>query len=117
MSAAGHITAGESAVAAAQRELRQELGVHAAESDMSRLFTLQTSSIQRSGTFIDNEFNNVYLLRKSLLVGELHLQTSEVSGAMFLHFRELETLATPGDPAFAPHPDEYAGLFEHLSRQ
>jgi isopentenyl-diphosphate Delta-isomerase len=116
VSAAGHISSGEPAVLAAQREVRQELGVHVEESDLCFLFTLQTSSVQCKGTFIDNEFNNVYLVRRDLLTSELKLQASEVSDVMFLHHGELERLAAPGDLAFAPHPDEYARLFEHLAR-
>jgi isopentenyldiphosphate isomerase len=117
VSAAGHIAAGESAVLAAQREVLQELGLQTAEGDLCHLFVLQASSVQREGTLIDNEYSNVYLMRRDLLIGELHLQASEVSEVMFLHFGELERLAAPGNSAFAPHPDEYARLFEHLTHQ
>jgi len=116
VSAAGHISAGEPELTAAQRELFQELGVKVAENELECLFTTQTSSVQQNGSFLDNEFNSVYLVRKDILHSELILETSEVSLAQFFPFQKLSQLAENGDPDFAPHPEEYSRLFDHLLR-
>ena len=117
VSAAGHVSSGETALRAAQRETAQELGLNVAESDLTYLFTVRTSSIQKKGAFVDNEFNRVYLTSNDLSVRELKLQESEVEAVRFIPCKVLERLAGKGDPSFAPHPDEYAGLLAHLRRQ
>ena len=117
VSAAGHISSGETAVTAARREVRQELGLHAAESELCYLFTVQSSSVQHNGLFVDNEFNRVYLIRKDIRVSELKLQKSEVDAARFFHLRDLEMIVVKPDPSFAPHPDEYGRLLEHFRRK
>lgn len=116
VSAAGHISAGEPELTAAQRELFQELGVTVAESELECLFTTQTSSVQQNGSFLDNEFNSVYLARKDIPLSKLILEPAEVSLAKFFPFQKLSQLARNGDPVFAPHPEEYARLFERLIR-
>lgn len=117
VSAAGHVSAGESTMHAAQRETLQELGVRAGESELHRLCTVRTASLQHSGAFIDNEFSEVFVMRKDLCIRALALQRTEVAGAMFLPKAGLKRLALLGDPAFAPHPEEYRLLSEHLSKR
>jgi isopentenyldiphosphate isomerase len=116
VSAAGHISAGERELTAAQRELFQELGVQVAESELECLFTTQTSSVQQNGSFLDKEFNSVYLVQKDVPLSELIFEPSEVSRAQFFPIQKLSQLAENGAPDFAPHPEEYSRLFEHLIR-
>jgi isopentenyldiphosphate isomerase len=116
VSAAGHVSTGEPLVAAARREVFQELGIHVAEAELGFLFTTQTSSIQREGTFVDNEFNHVYAVNRDVSISELALQESEVADAQYVPCGELRRLAESGDPAFAPHPEEYARLRGYLFR-
>jgi isopentenyl-diphosphate Delta-isomerase len=116
VSAAGHVSAGEPLVAAARREVFQELGVRVADAELGFLFTTKTSSVQREGTFVDNEFNHVYAVRRDVSIGELTLQESEVADAQYVPCGELRRLAESGDPAFAPHPEEYARLHRYLCR-
>jgi 8-oxo-dGTP pyrophosphatase MutT (NUDIX family) len=116
VSAAGHVSAGESIIAAAQRETFQELGVKAAAEELHRLCTVQTTSVQHNGSFIDNEFSEVFIMRKDLDIRDLALEQSEVAGALFLPRAALDRLARQGDRAFAPHPEEYTMLFDHLSK-
>jgi isopentenyldiphosphate isomerase len=116
VSAAGHVSAGEPLVAAARREVLQELGIRVAHAELEFLFTTQTSSVQREGTFVDNEFNYVYAVKRDVSIGELTLQESEVADAQYVPCGELRRLAEAGDPAFAPHPEEYARLRGYLCR-
>ncbi len=116
VSAAGHVSAGESTILAAQRETFQELGVKGAEEELHRLCTVRTTSTQHNGLFIDNEFSEVFIMCKDLDIRDLALEKSEVAGALFLPLAALKRLARQGDPAFAPHPEEYRLLFDHLSK-
>lgn len=64
VSSAGHVSAGGSALDAAVRELDEELGVAVGPSRLRFLYThFETlESEQRGRRFINNEFNEVYLL-------------------------------------------------------
>lgn len=81
VSAAGHISAGEEPMVAARREVFQELGVAVADGDLEYIFTTRTSSVQHNGSFVDNEFNTVYLVRKDILVAHLAPSSAEVAAA------------------------------------
>lgn len=64
ISSAGHISSGEESLPTAQREFEEELGVAIPAARLEYLFThLENAhSIQKGKLFINNEFNDVYLL-------------------------------------------------------
>lgn len=64
ISSAGHVSAGEESLPTAVRELWEELGLLLPPSRFTFLFThLETlASVQRGKPFINNEFNDVYLV-------------------------------------------------------
>jgi isopentenyldiphosphate isomerase len=115
VSSAGHISAGETSPEGAGKEVLEELGVKIAKRDFSYLFTIKNSCNLHNGSFIDNEFSDVYLVKKDFLISDLSLQPSEVSDARYIHYAILKKIADTGDPLFAPHPEEYMRLFEYLA--
>lgn len=64
ISSAGHLSAGDESRSAAVRELEEELGLRFPASRFEFLFTHleKLESIQRGKPFINNEFNDVYLV-------------------------------------------------------
>ncbi|CAA6671017.1 unnamed protein product [Spirodela intermedia] len=62
ISSAGHISAGSSSLLTARRELEEELGVRLPEDAFEFLFVFLQESVINGGTFINNEFNDVYLV-------------------------------------------------------
>jgi isopentenyldiphosphate isomerase len=111
ISCAGHIAAGQTSIAAAIREAREELSVLIQEKDFEFLFTVKSRSIQHAGLFIDNEINNVYLVKKDFSLSEIHVQKEEISGIKWILIDNLkeELKLKPRD--FAPHKEEYEKLF------
>jgi isopentenyl-diphosphate delta-isomerase type 1 len=116
VSAAGHISAGETSLQAAIKELAEEIGVYATEQDLTFLNTLVNQSVQHDGAFVDNEFSDVYVLKKEIEVDTLVLQSSEVSEARYFPQDNLRRIAETRDTAFAPHWREYSDLHEYLSK-
>jgi isopentenyl-diphosphate delta-isomerase type 1 len=117
VSAAGHIESGETSVAAAIKEVREELGIDVLARDLRLLFTVKGASVQNRGTFIDNEISDVYVIRLDIDIREIHPQESEVSGVRFVPLAELARLAHHRDKAFVPHGREYRRLHEYLQTQ
>ncbi len=109
VSAAGHVSAGETAIEAAIRETREELGLAISPDELQSLGTLRESCVLNGGTYIDNEFHEIFLVRREIDVSLLLLDAEEVAEVRWVH--DLRP-----DHTFVPHAQEYA-LLSRLPRQ
>src|SRR6266550_495119 len=73
VSAAGHLSAGESASEAAVRETFEELGLQLDARDLEFVTTLRQSSTLNSNTYFDNEFHDIFIVRRNVDVASLNL--------------------------------------------
>ena len=80
-SSAGHIPAGEEPLAAAIRELYEELGIIADPDQLEEAgtFRIRYEKVFHGSLFRDNEVTRVYVYKKTVHIGSLKLQESEVS--------------------------------------
>ena len=108
VSAAGHLSAGESAIEAAVRETFEELGLRLDEGDLEFVRTLRQSSILNNNTYFDNEFHDIFLMRRDVDVASLKLDPEEVAEVKWVS--ELRP-----DGTFVPHGEEY-DLVSRFSR-
>ena len=108
VSAAGHVSAGETARECAVRETFEELGLRISAEELQFLGTLRESCVLNGGTYIDNEFHDVFLVRRDVDLASLVLQDGEVDEAMLV--RELPAAG------LVPHPEEYALLRQSRGR-
>ena len=116
ISSAGHLTAGDDSLTGAVREIKEELGVDISPEQLTLIGTRQSSS--RPGpTFINNEFNDVYLLRLSLDVSKVVLQEEEVSEIRYVPIDELRQMIKNRDKTLLMHDDEFQMLFKALGFQ
>lgn len=114
ITSAGHVSAGETPRMAAMREVGEELGLKPEKESFHHLFTVQQQAVLNDGAYINNEINDVYLLKMDISESELYLQKEEVSAVRFIPFHELETIIREGSKEFVPHPEEYKKLFQEL---
>ena len=113
ISSAGHLTAGDDSLSGAVREIKEELGVDILPEQLTLIGTRKSSS--RPGpTFINNEFNDVYLLRLSLDVNKAVLQEEEVSEIRYVPIDELKQMIKNRDKSLLMHDDEFQMLFNAL---
>lgn len=115
-SLAGHVRQGEEPAQAVVRELQEELGLEVKPEDLDYLFLLTTKEILNGGQFINNEFNEVYLVHADFAINWLTLQPEEVSAARWVNYHELEKTLESQAQDFVPHPEEYRRLFEFLRK-
>jgi len=116
VSAAGHISAGQSVLEAAQRELEEELGLTLAQEDFQHLFTLRYRSTDPVTGVLDHEFQEVFLVRGQWELHDFRAQPEEVTGLCW------EPLDSLRDWRNAPmllvdHDDEYQKLHTLLSNK
>ena len=78
----GHIDAGEDAISAAIRELREELGIRARPSEFVLLFRRKVSedNIFHGKRFLNNELKWVFLYKGALADTSIHFEEEEISG-------------------------------------
>ena len=112
----GRIGALEDSLTAVKREIKEELGVDILPEQLTLIGTRKSSS--RPGpTFINNEFNDVYLLRLSLDVNKVVLQEEEVSEIRYVPIDELRQMIKNRDNSLLMHDDEFQMLFTALGYQ
>jgi isopentenyl-diphosphate Delta-isomerase len=115
VSCAGHLSAGDKSVQGAIRELKEELGISVNKNELNYLFTIPQTTIVDQLNIIDNEFSDVYLLRKDLIPKNLSIQIQELTKIKFIKLDELKhRVLISHDPDFAPHEDEYLKIFQIL---
>lgn len=116
ISCAGHISSGDDPLSTAVRETAEELGLNIQPEALEWLFLVRNSDDIGNG-FTDNEWQEVYLLEHDVDPSTLSFQREEVAALKQMHYTELESLVNRADPAYVPHPDEYALLFAELHRR
>jgi len=113
ISSAGHLTAGDDSLSGAIREIKEELGVDILPSQITLIGTRKSAS-RPSAMLINNEFNDVYLLRLSLDINKITLQEDEVSEVKYIPVDEFRNMIKTRDKSLLMHDDEFAMLFEAL---
>jgi isopentenyl-diphosphate delta-isomerase len=107
VSAAGHVSAGESAETAMQREAFEELGLTIDPSELIPIGTVAEECVLNGGTYVDRELHEIFVLRRDVELSELVLQPSEVAAVILISVDELQSRVRNGDPSLVPHGEEY----------
>ncbi len=116
ISVAGHIVSGDNSFYTVLKETEEEIGLKLGKNDFQFLFTVKNSITINNGTYINNEFNDVYLIKKDLNISDLFFQKEEVSKMEWIRFKELERRIKSGDKTIVPQPEEYEKLFSYLKK-
>lgn len=112
ISAAGHVSSGESYLQAAIRETREELGLDFVASDFVLIAEL-TQQSARTG-YINREVNPVYLIKTDLVIDKIKKQAEEVADVRLLTLADFEQMIKNADPDFVPHEAEYRLVLDYL---
>lgn len=78
ISVTGHVDAGESSRDAVYRELEEELGISAVPGEIVFLFSYR-QDVQLNPTYIDKQFNDVYVCQRSFNIEDLKFDCQVVS--------------------------------------
>uniref|UniRef100_A0A7N0VMC7 Nudix hydrolase domain-containing protein n=1 Tax=Kalanchoe fedtschenkoi TaxID=63787 RepID=A0A7N0VMC7_KALFE len=120
ISSAGHISAGDSSLVSARRELHEELGVILPTDAFELLFVFLQKSVINDGKFINNEFNDVYLVTTldPIPLEAFTLQESEVSAVKYMSYLEYKSVLADENPEYVPYSDdEYGQLFDIIGQR
>ena len=113
-SCAGHISAGDSSVNAAVRELREELGVHKSSRDLEYLFEAKHESVLNGGSYLDNEYYDVYKISlDDDEANSLVPQPGEVDSFTWMTREEFFAKHKLHPEKFVEHPQDFQWLMEN----
>ncbi|CAI0420988.1 unnamed protein product [Linum tenue] len=121
ISSAGHISAGDSSLVSARRELQEELGISLPRDAFELMFVFLQECVINDGTFINNEFNDVYLVTTidPIPLEAFTLQESEVSAVKYMSYEEYRSLLAKEDPDYVPYDvnGPYDQLFQIIRQR
>jgi len=112
-SCAGHISAGDSSLDSAVREIREELGLKKNPEDLKYLFEAKHESILNGGTYLDNEFYDTYV--SSISDEEkkrLRPQPHEVDDFYWFSKEEFRRSLLSSPEKFVSHPKDFDYLLK-----
>ncbi|KAI3750791.1 hypothetical protein L2E82_21617 [Cichorium intybus] len=121
ISSAGHVSAGDTSLITARRELLEELGVNLPNDAFELLFVFLQECVTNGGKFIDNEFDDVYLVTTTapIPLEAFTLQESEVSAVKYISIEEYKSLLVKKDPEYVPYnlEGQYGQLFDIITKR
>jgi isopentenyldiphosphate isomerase len=94
------------------KKVGEELSIDIVESEIQFLFTYKKQTVLNNGTFINNEFNDVYLLRKNLDISTVKLQKEEVSEIKWFSIGEIKDILKEKREGYLIHEKEYEALID-----
>ena len=102
VSVAGHISAGESAETAIVREAAEEIGIAIGAEELEHIGTIVESHVLNGGEYLENEFHEIFVMRRTIDLATLELQRGEVDDVAVIPLADLRTRRD-----LVPHPEEY----------
>ena len=114
ISAAGHLSAGDSPIVGALREVEEELGIKLQEKDLIKIGEVVQEGTQYNGTYINREYNDIYIVSKDIPVADFTIQESEVSAVRYIPIEKLKEWVKEESKDLVKHPEEFKILFEYL---
>lgn len=114
ISCAGHLSAGDTPLDAAVRELYEELGISIdSPSRFQFLFRRFHSYLSPDKSIKDNEFSDVYIL--NVTSNEtVRFSPEEIAEVTYVTPATLEKMVSTADPGLVPHEEEYGKILEFL---
>ncbi|GER28188.1 nudix hydrolase homolog 3 [Striga asiatica] len=104
-----------------RRELQEELGITLRKDAFELLFVFLQECTINDGKYINNEYNDVYLVTTidPIPLEAFTLQESEVSAVKYVSLEEYKSLLAKEDPQYVPYDvdGQYGQLFEILSKR
>ena len=110
ISSAGHLSAGDDSLSGAIRELKEELNIDVKPEDLQFIKTLKRSS-KYTETFINNEFDDLYILRTNKRIEDMKYQEEEISEIFYVPYKEFKKMVENKQPDLLRHDIEFEILF------
>lgn len=115
ISSAGHLQAGDSSQEAAIRELKEELDLDVTKDELIFIETIK-NSLRYTETFINNEFDDVYIVRTDKKISDLRFQKEEISEIMYVPYKKFKEMVNNRQPDLLIRDKDFEILFSYLNK-
>ncbi|MGB3606164.1 MAG: NUDIX domain-containing protein [Psychroserpens sp.] len=119
VSVAGHIDAGETIMAAAVREAKEEIGITISEEQLIKIGVFECFRTYPNG-IIDNEFHNTFIAEINMKLSDLKPQKEEVEALKFVSndlFMELLDHSKTNSHFIESNRRYYEFVLEHIKNK
>lgn len=116
VSCAGHLSAGDNSLEGALRELKEELDLEINPEDLLFIKTLKRSS-KYTETFLNNEFDDLYIVRTDKKIGDMKFQEEEISEIMYVPYKQFKKMVEDHQPDLLRYDDEFEILFNMFDKE
>lgn len=116
ISCAGHLSSGDDSLLGAIRELKEELNLDVVKEDLKFIKTLKCSS-KCTSTFINNEFDDLYILRTDKGIETMKFQKEEISEIFFVPYKKFKEMVNNRQPDLLIHSEEFEILFNMFDKE
>ncbi len=111
-SATGHVSSGETAVEAAKKETLEEIGLDFPLNSFEHLFEIDNNFVLNNGTYINNEFQDTFLIRTDSSEDVLikNIDKKEVLDTKWVSLDDFVKWANDDGFELIPRPEYYKKL-------
>lgn len=102
ISSAGQVISGKSSLETAIIEVQEELGVKIKQGELVQIGTLVTKTITNNGQYINNEFDDIFILKTHKRISDFIIQKEEVARIKYITLKELKEKVRENNPNFLP---------------
>lgn len=115
----GHLSAGDTSIEGAIRELSEEIGLKVKENELEYLFTVKESGVNDNPKrhIIENEITDVYLIERNVDITELRLQEEEVSEIKWFSYESFKKMVLENDETLVSHKEMQFKILEILKNK
>ena len=116
ISSAGHLSAGDNSIEAALRELKEELDLDVNKEELIFIKTIKRST-RHTETFINNEFDDLYILRINKTIDDMKFQVEEISEILFVPYKKFKQMIENKQTDLLRHDEEFKILFNMFDNE
>ena len=113
ISCGGHVAAGEKTNAAAQREVKEELGIELKKSDFRFFFTVR--KITDDGDYHNRELVDVFVVKTKSYIDDFIIQKEEVAEIKYVPIKDFCAMVSNKQADLLQH-EEYAKIIPYLKK-
>ena len=116
ISVAGHISAGESILSAAKREVFEELGLLVSETDLIKIGT-RIHQIKHKNGIQDNEYHHVFICKLEESIKNLSIQEEEVEAIKLVDLKTLKNTKKLTNVLLPKFHDYYCSVYKEILKK